>query len=199
VRGRRLAAAVCFGLLVLSKEQFVLVPLALVARELIRQRGRLRAAVPLVACILPAAGWWIYARLQLGAWFTSGDSALTFPLAGWKRAILDVGIGTYSPNGALNIGAEAELVILAALLIVLALAGLQALRARSPIDAAYLVIGVVAACLAPNATTLLRDALRNTSVLLTLAPFVIGSLPLLPTWWARRGAGSSTAPPPSPT
>jgi hypothetical protein len=182
LRGRRVTAAVCFGLLVLSKEQFVLVPLAIAAWELVRYRGRLRDATPLVACVAPAAGWWIYARLQLGAWFTSGSSGLTTPLAGWKRAILDSGIGTYSPDGAVNISAESELVVLAALLILLALAGLFALRLRAPTDVSYIVIGVIAACLAPNATTLLRDALRNVSVLLTLVPFVIASLPLLPLW-----------------
>ena len=201
VRDRRVAAAVCFGLLVLSKEQFVLVPLALAAWEIVRARGRggFRNAVVLVTAILPAVGWWIYARLQLGAWFTSGTTALAFPLSGWKRSLLDAGVGTYAPDGALNISDEATLVIVAGLLVLFAAAGLLALRLRAPTDVAYVVIGVVAACLAPNATTLLRDAIRNTSVLLTLVPFVIAFLPLAPTWTARRGAGSSTAPPPSPT
>jgi hypothetical protein len=197
-RGRRLVTAVCFGLLILSKEQFVLVPLAIVAWELLRRQARVRDVLILFACILPAGGWWIYARLQLGAWFTSGDTALTFPFSGWKRSLLDAGIGTYSPDGALNVADEATLVIVAGLLVLLAVAGLVALRLRRPTDAVYLVVGVVAACLAPNATTLLRDALRNTSVLLTLVPFVIASLPLLPRSTGLRGAGSSTAPP-SPT
>jgi hypothetical protein len=199
VRGHRLAAAICFGFLVLSKEQFVLVPLAVAAWELIRARGRLRDALVLVLPIVPVVGWWIYARLQLGAWFTSGTTALAFPLSGWKRSLLDAGIGTYSPDGTLNIGDEAGLVIIAAALVLFAVAGVLALRLRAPTDAAYVAIGIVAACLAPNATTLLRDAIRNTSVLLTLVPFVIGSLPLLPMWRARRGEGSSTALPPSPT
>jgi hypothetical protein len=198
-RGRRLAAAACFGLLVLSKEQFVLVPLAVAAWELLRARARVREPWLLVACILPAVCWWVYARVHFGEWFTSGDTALTFPLSGWRRALVDAGVGTYSPDGALNMADESTLVVLAALLVLLALAGLLALRLRAPTDAAYVVIGVIAACLAPNATTLLRDALRNVSVLLTLVPFVIASLPLLPTWRGRHGEGSSTAPPPWPT
>src|SRR5665213_568166 len=198
-RNRRLLTAVCFGLLVLSKEQFVLVPLAVAAGELLRRRASVRDACALAACVFPAAVWWIYARLQLGAWFASGATALAFPLSGWRRSILDAGIGTYSPDGALNISDEAGLVILAGLMVLLLLAGVLALRLRAPTDAAYVAIGIVAACLAPNATTLLRDAIRNTSVLLTLVPFVIASLPLLPRSTGRRGAGSSTAPPSSPT
>jgi hypothetical protein len=199
VRDRRVAAAACFGLLVLSKEQFVLVPLALAVWELVRQRVRVRDALLLVAPILAVGAWWIYARLQLGAWFTSGTTALAAPLSGWRRSLLDAGIGTYSPDGALNISDEATLVIVAGLLVLFALAGILALQLRAPTDVAYVAIGIVAACLAPNATTLLRDAIRNTSVLLTLVPFVIASLPLSPMWKARRGAGSSIAPPPSPT
>jgi hypothetical protein len=189
----------CFGLLVLSKEQFVLVPVAIAVWELVRMRGRVRDALVLVAPILPVAGWWVYARLQLGAWFTSGTTALAFPLSGWKRSLLDAGIGTYSPDGALNISDEATLVIVAGLFVLLALGGIFAIRLRGPTDAAYLAIGVVAVCLAPNATTLLRDAIRNTSVLLTLVPFVIASLPLPPMWRARRGGGSSRERQSSPT
>jgi hypothetical protein len=122
VRDRRIAAAICFGLLVLSKEQFVLVPLALAVWEIVRARGRggFRNAVVLVAPIPLAVCWWIYARLQLGAWFTSGTTALGVPLAGWRRSLLDAGVGTYSPDGALNISDEATLVIVAALLVLFA-------------------------------------------------------------------------------
>jgi hypothetical protein len=174
-RGRRTTAAVCFGLLVLSKELYLLVPLGIAAWEVLRGRARLRETWVFVACLLPSIGWWIYARLQLGAWFTSGGSALTLPFAGWKRALLDDGIGTYSPDGALNVADEATLVVVAALLVVLVAGGLMALRLRDPIDVTYIVIGVVLACLAWNATTLLRDALRNVAVLFILVPFVFAA------------------------
>jgi hypothetical protein len=73
------------------------------------------------------------------------------------------------------------------------------LRLRSPADLIYLLLALVAICLAPKATVLLRDALRNTSVLLAVVPFVIVFLPRRPTSTARLAGGSSTAPPPSPT
>jgi hypothetical protein len=198
-RGRRVAAIMCFALLILSKEQFALVPAAVVAWELLHRRGRVRDAAVLMSCILPAVGWWIYARLQLGAWFTSGDTALGLPLAGWKRAVLDAGVNTYSRDGRQNVSAESALVIFAALLCLLAFAGFMSVRLRNPLQATYLLLAIVAACLAPNATVFLRDALRNTAVLVTLVPFVIASLPPPPTWTARRGEGSSTGPRRSPT
>jgi hypothetical protein len=180
-RDRRALAAVCFGLLVLSKEQFVLVPLGIAAWEVLRRRGRPLDSSVFAVCLLPAVGWWIYARLQLGAWFTSGGNALGIPLAGWKRALLDAGIQTYSADATQNVSAEATLVVLVAVLSLLAFAGLLALRLRGPGDAVYLLLAIVAACLVPNATELQRDALRNVAVLLTLVPFVVASRPLLPT------------------
>jgi hypothetical protein len=183
VRGRLWVAAACFGLLVLSKEQFALVPLAFAAWELLRGRDRLRDAAPFVACLVPAGLWWVYARVHFGEWFTSGDTALAAPFSGWKRAVLDAGINSYSPDGARSIMGEASLVVLAALLVLLAAAGVRALRLRGPFDPVYLLLALVVVCLAPIATTLLRDALRNTSVLLALVPFVIAGAAI------RRGSG----------
>jgi hypothetical protein len=150
--------------------------------------------------VLPAVCWWIYARLQLGAWFTSGGNALGIPLSGWKRALVDAGIQTYAANGKESVSAEATLVVLVALLALLAFAGLLALRLRGSLDAVYLLLAVVVACLTPKATVLLRDALRNTAVLLILVPFVIASLsgaqlhrPPRATDGRRRRRGSSSA------
>lgn len=198
-RGRRGIAAASFGLLVLSKEQFILVPLAIVAWELVRRRGRWRDAAVFVACLAPAVCWWIYARIQLGAWFTSGGDALGIPFSGWRRALVDAGVATYSSDATKNVSSEATLVVLVALLVLIAVAGLRALRLRGPLDVAFVLLAIVTACLVPKATVLQRDALRNTAVLLTLIPFVIAFPPLLPRWMRRRDAGSSTAPPPSPT
>ena len=188
-RGRRVLAAVCFGALILSKEQFVLVPLGIAAWEVLRRRGRLLDSGVLAACLLPAAGWWIYARLQLGAWFTSGGNALGIPLSGWARALVDAGKQTYSSDGTQSVSAEATLVVLVALLFLLAFVGLVALQLRGPMDVVYLLLAIVAACLVPAATELERDALRNVAVLLTLVPFVIASLTGARTLRPLRAAG----------
>lgn len=197
--GRTRLALAGFALLPLTKEPLALVPLAVALWELWRRRTGLRAAVPLVATLLPSIAWWIYARARLGAWFTSGDTALGAPFSGWKRALLDAGVNSLAPAPLLNQIGEETLVVLVALLALLVVAGLVALRGRSPVDLVYLALAAVAVFLAPNATSSLRDALRNTAPLMALTAFVIASRPLLPTWTAPRAEGSSRARPPSPS
>ena len=55
----------------------------------------------------------------------------------------------------------------------MAVATLRALKFRSRIDGVFLALILVALCLAPNATVILRDALRNTALLVALVPFVL--------------------------
>jgi hypothetical protein len=172
LRGRRALTLTSLALLPLAKEQLVLVPLALAAWELVRRAGRVAEAALLVATVVPAVVWWTYARLTLGAWFTSGDTALGAPFVGWARALADNGVNSYDVDPGRNQLGEAAIIVLVVLLGLLALVVLRALRLRSQLDLVYLALAAVAACLAPIATVLPRDALRNTAVLLTLVPFV---------------------------
>jgi hypothetical protein len=183
VRGRRIPALVCFAFLPLTKEPLVVVPLVIAAWELVRSR-RLKAGLPFAAAVVPSVIWWTYARIHLGAWFTTGDTALGAPFSGWRRALLDAGVNSYSSDGTRAVNAEAAIVVLVALLALLAVGAFAAVRLRGPLDPAFLVLAGLAACLAPNATVLLRDALRNTSIQVALVPFVLGP-PLL-----RRAAPS---------
>jgi len=178
VQERRTLMLISLALLPLAKEQLVLVPFALAAWQLVRRIGPRRETVWLVATVVPAAAWWTYARLTLGDWFTSGYNALGPPFVGWARALAEAGTHSYDPDGALNQLGEATIVVLVVLLAVLALGGLRAIRLRSPIDLVYLSLAAIALCLAPIATVLLRDALRNTSILLALVPAVA-----VPRWW----------------
>ena len=82
--GRRATAWSCLALLPLVKEPLVLALAAVVGWELVHRR-RERAAIFATAAV-PALLWWTYARIHLGAWFTSGDTALGSPLAGWHSA-----------------------------------------------------------------------------------------------------------------
>lgn len=169
VRQRRTLTLVSLALLPLAKEQLVLVAFVLAGWEL--ARGTRTAAARLAATAIPAVAWWVYARLTLGAWFTTGDNALGPPFAGWARALARAGVNAYSPDPGTNQLGEATIVVLVALLALLVLAGARALRFRTPVAPVYLALAAVAACLAPIATVLERDALRNTSILLALVPF----------------------------
>jgi len=171
VTGRRWVMLACFAFLPLAREQLVLVPLAFAVWALWRRRDAREAAL-LVSTAAPALVWWIYARITLGAWFTTGGDAIGVPFAGWKRAFLDAGVNSYSPDGAQNMLGESTIVVYVALLALLVLATLAALRLRTPVQLAFLPLAVIAACLVPKATTLLRDGLRNTALLVALVPLV---------------------------
>jgi hypothetical protein len=159
VRGKRVAAWVCLALLPLAKEPLIVIPLAVVAWELVQRRRR--GALVVATAVIPALLWWAYARIQLGAWFTSGDTALGKPLVGWYRAFL-------------NQGTLGDITI-AIFLVLFLLAALRAFRVRGPAELSYLALAALAVCLAPNATVVFTTAMRNTAFLLVLVPFVIAS------------------------
>jgi hypothetical protein len=164
VGGRRAPAWICLALLPLSKEPLLAVSIAVVVWELVQHRRR--SAALFATAVIPALLWWTYTRVHLGAWFTSGDSALGLPLAGWSSTLLD------------GRGGEARIVgvvTLVSLLSLLAFSSLRALRRRGPVELSYLALAAVAACLAPNATFEFSTALRNTAFLVVLLPFVIAS------------------------
>lgn len=157
--GRRRIALVLFALLPLAKEPLVLVPLAVGLWEL--RRGSRRAAAAAVLSTVPAAMWWTYSRVTLGAWFTTGGTALAAPFSGWVHSLAGETARQLSPPAALF------------LLLVLMLLVTGAVRAvRYGHAAAYPYVGllIVVACLAPNATTAFTTALRNISLALVILP-----------------------------
>jgi hypothetical protein len=180
---RNRLAALAFALLALSKEQFVLVALGIAAWEFRRPR----TAATIAASVVPAAAWWIYTRVHLGAWFTSGSYALGPPFSGWKRTILDAGAESYSKDYTQFLAAEATLVVVVALLALLAFAAVRALRLRDALDLVYLLLAALATSLAWGATFILRDSLRNAAVLLVLVPFVLRARGSAPAFARRAG------------
>lgn len=180
IRGRNVATWILLALLPLAKEPLILVLVAVAGYELAAHRPR-RAAAFLSAAI-PAFTWWVYARIQLGAWFTTGVSALGPPLVGWWHALFR------QPLAHGLVIADLETATLFTLLIVFTLAALTAVKARpGPAELSYLALAAVGACLAANATAAFTTALRNTAFLLSLVPFVISRPQLLPSQGGRSG------------
>jgi hypothetical protein len=179
VRGSHRSAWICFALLPFAKEPLLLVPIAVVTWEFAHHRRRSAALLALTP--VPALFWWTYVRIHLGAWFTSGDTALGSPLSGWGRALFHVGASGWAVS------------ILVALLVLLSLAALRAFRVRGPLELAFVALAALALCLAPNATLAFTTALRNTAFLVVLLPFVLVPPSLKPhgtnggtKWWRER-------------
>ncbi len=181
VRDRRVAAAACFALLVLSKEPYATVPLAIAAWELVRRRAPVRDSALLGASVVPALLWWIAMRIHLGAWFTAnGGGTLSWPLRGWLIALRDAGVHSYALDPTQNQFGEATVVVVVAAGGLLLVAALAALRLRGPAEAAFLPLAALVACLSPAATIYERDLLRAVSVVVVLVPFMLSARPLLP-------------------
>jgi hypothetical protein len=172
VRDKRVAAWLCLALLPLSKEPLLLVLVGVVVWELLQRH--LRVAAMFATATIPALLWWVYVRVHLGAWFTSGGSALGEPLVGWRRTL-------FGADGRQGEARGVAVAILVSLIVLFLLGGVRALRKRGPVEFAYLGLAAIAACLAPNATAAFTTALRNTAFLLVLIPFVVASPQLLPT------------------
>jgi hypothetical protein len=172
-RDRRILAWVLLALLPFAKEPLLAAILAVVCYELVA--GRVRRAAFYAVALLPALAWWIYARLTLGAWFTTGTTALGQPFLGWWKALSG---NAGNVHGLLAPGNDARalgVAIIVCLLVVLLVGGLSALRRPEVLELSYVALAVVALCLATNATAAFSTALRNTAFLLALVPFVLTS------------------------
>jgi hypothetical protein len=172
-RGRRAATVVLLALLVLSKEPFVLVPPALALWEVLRRRERPARAATLLLAVLPAAAWWLWVRVHLGAWLTAGPvNLLVWPGQGWYKAFVLAARHTYDVDPTQNQFGEATLVVLVVLVGILLVAVVPALRLRTPAAAAYLPLVALLSCLGPGGTIYERDILRAAAVTLVLVPFL---------------------------
>ena len=170
VRGRRgwavgLLAALCF-----VKEPLILVPLAIAAWELWRTRRP-----PLVAAaVIPAALWWLYLRIHLGAFpFGQGSERLTAPLVGWKRALIDAASQSWNPGVDTAQLGEAAVALIIVVGLAILVAGIYALRLRSVVAPAFLAIAALYACITPNGVQYPKDLIRELALVLTLLPFVL--------------------------
>ena len=165
--GRRWTAWACLAMLPLAKEPLLVVVAAVVGWELLC--GRRRGAAVFATAIAPAGVWWIYERIHLGAWFTSGTSALGLPFVGWSESLFSAG----SERHISTLHHALAVTALVALFFALTAGTAEALHIRGPEQLAYLGLAAIAACLALNATAAFDTSLRNVSFLVVLLPFVL--------------------------
>jgi len=183
-RGRRgwtiaLLAALCF-----DKEPLVLVPLAIAAWEIWRTR-RL-SLVPV--SVVPAACWWLYLRLHLGAFpFGEGSERLTAPFLGWERGLVAAARDSWSPDPPTAQLGEASVALIIVVAAAIVITAVYAARLRSVVSPAFLALAALYACITPNGIEYPKDMIREVALVITLLPFVFmaSGSPAVPSF-ARR-------------
>ncbi|MEN3341647.1 MAG: hypothetical protein V7644_1051, partial [Actinomycetota bacterium] len=172
--GRRGWAFGLLAALCLVKEPLALVPLALAAWELWTRR---RAPL-LAAAVVPAALWWLYLRIHLGALpFGQGSERLTFPFLGWGKALLGASSQSWDPGVDTAQLGQAAVPLIVVVWVAILVAAVYALRLRSGVDAAYLVVAALYACITANGVQYPKDLVRELAVVLTLLPLVLAARP----------------------
>jgi hypothetical protein len=177
LRGRIWVAAALFILMCLIKEAFVFVPIGLGIWELLvyiqkRDRGDVWFRLGALALgPLALAAWFVYLHGKLGVWpFAEGPENLSAPIVGWAETLrlsAQQGQGAEFQVGAIGLPI---LVVVATGLIALTI---RSLFLRGPLDAIFALSALLIGCLSWYALLYPKDLLRNISVLVFLAPYVV--------------------------
>jgi hypothetical protein len=171
-RERRALAFALFVALGFVKEPLVLVPLGIAAWDFWRRR---RPPV-LAASVLPVAAWWLYLRIHLGAFpFGRGTQRLTAPFLGWVRALSAAAAQSWNPGiDTAQLGQAAVPLILVVALLIL-VGAIRALRLRTAVDVALVVLAALYACGSTNAFQYPKDLIREPALVILLVPFVLAA------------------------
>jgi hypothetical protein len=177
-RGRWLWAGVAIAAGCFTKEPLLLVPLGLLAWELVRfargtrpsQIGRRVAALvtgPVLYAAWIAYCWWVFLVLP-----SSQINQLAWPLAGWVDTFHRAADMTQSGDAQVGMATSALLVATGGLL---ALGLVRATRLVSPVDPVFAALAILAFC--TNWLVLLypKDLVRTMALPLALLPFVVGA------------------------
>jgi hypothetical protein len=148
------------------------VPLAIAATELWRSRRPSFVALSVV----PAVLWWTYLRIHLGHFpFGQGSERLAFPLAGWKRALLDAASQSWNRGIDTAQLGEAAVPLIIVVGLAILLAAIYAVRLRTVVDPAFLGIALLYACITSKGVQYPKDLIRELALVLTLIPFVLAT------------------------
>ena len=176
-----------------AKEHLLLVPVGLALWEtVVLRRGGdratfLRRLLVLVPGPVLYASWLVYVHSRFGIWsFTEGDNlVLPFPLVGWYESLrmaADMALGDF---GEMQIG-TASIALQAAALAAVLIGVARALRLRTPVDAAFLLLAVLTVYLRWTQLMYPKDLIRGLAFIAALLPFVVFAV-------ARRGDRGGSA------
>ena len=126
--------------------------------------------------MLPAVAWWLYLRVHLGAFpFGQGSQRLTAPLLGWERALVHAASQSWNPGIDTSQLGEAAVPLIVVVGILLLVSTIWALRLRTVVDPAFLVLAGLYACGAASAFEYPKDLIRELALVLLLVPFVFAA------------------------
>ncbi len=172
--GRRGWAVGFLSALCFDKEPLVLVPLAIAAWEF----WRMRRLSFVVVSVVPAALWWLYLRVHLGAFpFGEGSERLTAPFLGWARGLRLAAVQSWSRSSDTAQLGEASVALILVVGAAILVSAVYALRSRSVVAPAFLALAALYACIAPNGVEYPKDLIREVALVLVLIPFVFRALP----------------------
>ena len=162
------------ALLCLTKETFVLVPIALGLWELIRylrgERGRrlLFRWIVLATGPLALIAWVLYLQSRFDVWpFSQSPDILRIPLAGWIETLGQAAAMGMSPTISQQIG-QTTVALLVASGGILLIGCLVAIRFRTLIDVLFVASTLAVFCLGPLGLAFPKDFFRLSSV-----PFIL--------------------------
>ena len=148
----------------------------------VRPGARIIVLVPKLAKILVMA-WpnpfpWLYLREHLGSFpfgHAQGASRLGWPFLGWERALLDA--ASQSWKGAVDTAqlgqAAVPLIVVVALAILVT--AVRALELRAVVDAPYVVLAALYACIVSKGVQYPKDLIRELALVLLLLPLVLAA------------------------
>ncbi|MFN2525000.1 MAG: AZOBR_p60025 family cell surface glycopolymer formation protein [Actinomycetota bacterium] len=181
IRGRRWLAAVLIVGLCFVKEPLVLVPIGLGLWELVMWARREKEAFgALVLRVAPLAlgpilyvGWNLYLKATFGEFpFQQGQGNLAKPLFGWLDTLqmaASMGMETFDR---MQLGTAAVPLITAAF-VALVLGVYRSLAFKSPVDAVFLVTGLLMLSLGWLALLYPKELIRNLAFTFVLLPAVL--------------------------
>lgn len=184
VRGRYAWAAVSLAALCLVKEPFVLVPAGIGLWECgrwLRTRETSatfrRLALLAIGPVL-FAGWYAYVRVQFGEWsFQATEGFFSIPPLGWLEAMR---VATDKAFGAEFQVGSAAVPLLAVAGVALVAGIVRAVRFRSPVDAVFLLLALLALSLRPLGVEMPKDMMREVSLPAMLLPLVLAGRRRIP-------------------
>ena len=128
--------------------------------------------------------------------FSQGSQRLTAPLLGWEQALVKAASQSWDVRIDTTQLGQAAVPLIVAVGIAILVGAIYALRLRSVVDPAFLVLAGLYACGAATAFQYPKDLIRELALVLVLLPFVLAAFPATTLRTNSRISSTASLPPP---